>query len=386
MPRSRNSLTVRASTRTRSQSRRPGGAAIARAVASAIKGAQSSNNNKKTNKNKNKNKNKNNSNFLESSYGRPMPASTGIGRVPKSIPHFSDLLDFTIAYSPADIVLGGATATTAPGLLGIAYWQGRGPSSTAAVLQNGLLPVVPSDGVIGRANIGEIIKHYSRRVYSKIVVHLTPEITATTTNGLFAIAAARGAGDAVNCVSSTSATAGTFSDTDIMTMKNAVPFRVYDSVEYDATWAIAGGSGPKQNEFDTSNTTNTAQTIVNNAIDGSGIVPCTLFMGGSANNAATSGTNVVTHRCIIQLTMHLLDYRGTVNVIGPLLKKPTCTCCPISELNTSLQPFIPPTPSPSPIYEDIVKVDSCPDTMTSLLAKVEALEAKFVNKTHHHQA
>jgi len=270
---------------------------------------------------------------------QPMFAATGTGPIPRPLSGLSDLVDFIISYNPADIVLGGNSAGVAGGTLGIAYWQGRGPSFSGAgnVLNNGMLPVAPADSQIGRTNVADILKHYTRRVFTSIKVYLTPEITNTTNNGLFAIAATRGGADAVTTSVSNAATIATNSDTDVMTMKNAAPFRVYDSLVYDATWAIAGGDGPKQNEFNILNSDTNGSSVVNNAVDGAGLIPCCLYMGGASGSAATSGVNTVTHRCVIELTLHLLDYRGTITLSTPMLKKPILPiieetpyveCCP----------------------------------------------------------
>ncbi len=308
---------------------RAGGQALAKAVTSVLKGAlniQQAPRKTKAQARRSKAKvNRAQSSYLQSNANRSMPSATGIGRLPVSMPLMSDLVDFVISYNAADIVLGGATTTTAPGSLGIAYWYPRGPSATGRILTNGLLPIAPADPIIGRSYVTDLMKHYSRRVYTKIKVFCTPELTNTGLNGLFAIAAARGGNDTDNCASSAANSLATFSDTDIMTMKDATPFRVYDSIEYDASWAIAGGSGPLQNEFAVGNMTGNASTVVDQLVDGDGLVPCCLFMGGSST-AFSSGSNVVSHRVIIQMTLHLLDYRGNVQTFTPNLEdKPNST-------------------------------------------------------------
>jgi len=253
-------------------------------------------------------------------------ASNSLGPyMPRQISGMSDIPDFEIAYNGADIVLGGATTTTAPGTLGIAFWEPKGPSSTGAILTGGLLPVAPADTFIGRTNVTDVFKHYERKVVTSVKVYLTPEITATNLNGLFAIAAVRGGSDTINCTQSASGTLTTFSDTDVMSLKNAMPFRIYDSVCYDATWAIAGGTGSKQNEFSILNTSTNSGTVVNSGVDGLGIIPCVLYIGGSSlgsSGAGVSGSNIVTHRCIIVVKVHLLDYRGTISLNNPLFKDP----------------------------------------------------------------
>lgn len=243
------------------------------------------------------------------------------GRVPRGFAGLSDLADFTVSYNPADIVLGGATVTTAPGNLGIAYWQPRG-GATNSILSSGLLPIVMADSIIGRPYVADLLKHYTRRIITSVKVHLTSELSNTAQSGLFAITATRSGVDTAGCGSATSAALATNSDTDVMTMKGAKPFRVYDNCDYDATWAIAGGSGPLQNEFTINNADAGTTTVVSNLVDGLGVVPCCLYMGGSGSSAvAVSGTNVVTHRCIIEVRMHLLDYRGSIYNFNPLLSK-----------------------------------------------------------------
>jgi len=181
------------------------------------------------------------------------------------------------------------------------------------------------------------MKHYTRRVITSVKVFVTPEQTNTSNSGLFAIAAVRGGSDTTNCSASNAATINTNSDTDVMTMKAAVPFRIYDNLVYDASWAIAGGDGPKQNEFNILNSDTSSSTVVGTAVDGVGLSPCCIYMGGSCGTAATSGTNVVTHRVIVEMTMHLLDYRGTIAALNPMFKDkpptPTPPICDIEDLD-----------------------------------------------------
>jgi len=304
-----------------------------------------------------------------------MPASTSIGRIPRSL-GMSDLVDFEISFNPADIVLGGGTSS-ALGSPGIAYWAPRGPGATSpSLLTYNFLPVAPCDNWIGRNNMYDVMKHYSRKVVTAIKVYLTPELTNTGNNGLFAISATRGGTDTFGINSTTSATSlGVGSDTDVMTMKNAVPFRVYDSVEYDATWAIAGGSGAKQNEFAISNSDTNNNTVVGNAVDGLGVIPCVLVMGGSSGAYSTS-TQTVSHRCIIKLTISLLDYRGTFNALNPLLDPkpafPKSTPCP----------FPPPCNTPGAPHSDpVTHIDHFGSDsqliQSQLLAKVAELEKRL---------
>jgi len=303
---------------TKLKSSRPGGNAIARAV-TQILGAISKhpsqlqvNQKRSPNKRKTKRRPNNPGNVLQS-----MPANLG-GRVARGFAGMSDIPDFTIAYNAADIVLGGATATTAPGTLGTAYWLPRATSNF--LLNIGLLPVAPSDNSIGRTYVTDLMKHYTRRVITRVRVIGTSEQSNTTSVGLFAIAASRGGSDAIDCTSNVSASIATNSDTDIMTMKNAKPFRVYDNFVYDASWAIAGGTGAKQNEFNVNRTT-AGSTVVGNLVDGTGLIPCCIWMGGSSSSLATTGQNIVTHRVIIEVTLHLLDYRGSVTTPNPQLEQ-----------------------------------------------------------------
>ncbi len=312
-----------------------------------------------------------------------MPAATGLGRIPKYLPSFSDMPDFTICYNPADIVLGGNASSTAPGSSGLAYWQPRGPAATNCVLYGGLLPVCPADTWIGRVNTADIMKHYQRRIYTSIKVFLTPEITNTSANGLFAIAATRGGSDTDQAAAYTGATLAVPSDTDVMTMKNALPFRIYDSVEYDATWAIAGGSGPKQNEFNIGNTNGSASTVLGNAIDGNGLVPCSLFIGGSAFAQASGSANIPTHRVILQMRMHLLDYRGTITPTGPLLMKDDIVVPEKPILPKFLPTSLPPAPSCSPEYEELsLPTQPANSRIEQLEQKLQLLINKYESLTH----
>jgi hypothetical protein len=302
---------------TKSKSSRPGGNAIARAVTQILgaitKHPSQIQTKSKRSPNKRKRKQRSNpGNVLQS-----MPANLG-GRVPRGFSGMSDIPDFTIAYNAADIVLGGGTGTTAPGTLGTAYWLPRANSNF--LLTSGLLPVAPSDNSIGRSYVTDLMKHYTRRVITRVRVIGTSEQSNTTSVGLFAIAASRGGSDAIDCTSSVAASLATNSDTDIMTMKNPKPFRVYDNFIYDATWAIAGGTGPKQNEFNVNRTT-AGSTVVGNLVDGSGLIPCCIWMGGSSSSLQATGQNVVTHRVIIEVTLHLLDYRGSVTTPNPQLEQ-----------------------------------------------------------------
>jgi len=308
-----------------------------------------------------------------------MPIATGIGRIPRSL-GMSDLVDFEISYNPADIVLGGGTSS-ALGTPGIAYWAPRGPGVTPPMLLTyNFLPVAPCDNYIGRNNMYDVMKHYSRKVVSSVKVYLTPELTNTGNNGLFAISATRGGTDTFGINSTTTATSlSVGTDTDVMTMKNAVPFRVYDSVEYDATWAIAGGSGAKQNEFAISNSDTNNSTVVGNAVDGLGVIPCVLVMGGSAGGAYSTSNQTASHRCIIKMTISLLDYRGTFNALNPLLDPkpvfPKSTPCPFPP------PLNPCTLPVDPVIRPDYFGGDAQQSQSLLLAKVAELEKRLTSHT-----
>jgi len=166
------------------------------------------------------------------------------------------------------------------------------------------VPIAPSDPYVGASYVKDVMKHYARVVIRKQTIAFL-SLNPSTTNSMVVVAAAfRGAGNIGTITTDTTASA---TYTNIVSATGAKQFASWESGVMDATWAIAGGGGAQQNDFQI------AAPIGLNTVNGSteayqGCISSTFQVSG--NNSSTGLRGTVTHAVIVQLVVDLVDYVG----------------------------------------------------------------------------
>jgi hypothetical protein len=184
------------------------------------------------------------------------------------------------------------------------------PSKTYITVLNtgvgGNSAIFGPDGVWGAGYVFDVLKHYARmRIKSQRLV-LTALQTSTANSMVVLVAPQRGA-TGIGSVTSTGTAAG-LSYTNVISMQGVKDAAAWEHMEIDFTPFIGGGSGPKQNEFDTQVGINNADVQSENAYAARGCVPTTFAVSG--NNSTSALRGAVTHSVFAEQIVDLLDYLG----------------------------------------------------------------------------
>lgn len=225
----------------------------------------------------------------------------------------SDIYAMELSYTPCNVYVGNGTIGSVKNV----YPQ---YGATGAVFSYGLIAIAPSDSILGDTYVADVMKHYTRRRIRKMWIEYTPYFTSTAVNGVLAIAPLKAGADAVNVATSSSGSAPFATYTNTLSMAGVERVSFWDHLTFDVTRFIGGGSGANQDEFNILNGDSNQATIVNNSVDGSGIIPMCFVIGGYNTDGAMNG-NVV-GSIICRAIVDLIDYRGAFASSAPLLKKP----------------------------------------------------------------
>jgi hypothetical protein len=112
-------------------------------------------------------------------------------------------------------------------------------------------------------------------------------------------------------VTASGTTLSLFVESQVLGFRDAIMGPLWQSAALDLTPYIAGGSGPKQNEF---NMNGAAVTSSVSAVDGNGTVPCAFVYAGQSSDTNTHGKDVAV--AVITMKVDLLDFTavGMTNV------------------------------------------------------------------------
>jgi len=187
---------------------------------------------------------------------------------------------------------------------------------------SGCVPIVGGDSQLGASYITDIIKHYARMVINRARIRVESLQPSTSNNMMMVIAPLRGPGatnDAYFIPLATASPGNTL--TDVTSMKGSMTVDSYQTKTMDITDFVAGGSGPRQNEFEVSNTFNSIKsTIVTSGavsgVNGIGLVPACFAIAG--NNTTTGLRNTKVHQIVIELEVDLLDFLGGMISADPV--------------------------------------------------------------------
>jgi len=233
---------------------------------------------------------------------------------------FSDIkshrMTWVIGYSfVGDGTRGAANSVYfVPFSSGTPAWLVQGQAAGSS----GLAPIAASDLDLGASYISDVEKHYARKVIKRMWIHVDSLHPATSNDMMIVVAASRGPGGGANSIPITYATAVVTANSvgNVSSMKGAMTVDAWESKTMEITDFIAGGSGPRQNEFEiarsitandgteaiykTSGTATTANLV--------GIIPSCIGVAGVNSTGGLQNQNV--HQITIEQEVDLLDYIG----------------------------------------------------------------------------
>lgn len=188
-----------------------------------------------------------------------------------------------------------------------------------------LIPILAGDTNLGKTYISDIAKHYARKVIHRMWCHVDALVPSTGSAMMAAIGFARGPSACANTVFqplATVAATGTPLDT-VTSMADCLVLTSFENRSLEITHLIAGGSGPRQNEFNISGQNNVATVCSAGATVGAqvpggleGIVPACLIVGG--NNTIAAYQNTQMFEVVIEQEVSFIDYTGGMVNANPL--------------------------------------------------------------------
>ncbi len=187
-----------------------------------------------------------------------------------------------------------------------------------ASTSTGLVPILGSDSVLGRSYIADIDKHYAKKVVRRMWIHVDSLQPSTANNMMAVIAPRRGAAACygANDFPIVSATTVANSIPNVSSMKEAFTIDSWESKWCEITQFIAGGSGPKQNEFEIGSLTNSSTVTQSANQDLDGVAPAEFAVAGNSTTTTLRGTRV--HQISIVQEVDLLDYIGGQQQLNPV--------------------------------------------------------------------
>jgi len=181
---------------------------------------------------------------------------------------------------------------------------------------SGQVPILAGDPDIGQAYVADVEKHYARKVIRRMFIHVDSLQPSTSNNMMAVIGVSRGAGGAAESLPQALATAAVGSNTvaNVSSMRDAFTVDSWEHRTVEITQFIAGGSGPKQNEFEIGAGPGNGVSFYSpgaNAypnLDVEGTCPACIAVAGNSTTAGLEGTQV--HQISITQEVDLLDYIG----------------------------------------------------------------------------
>lgn len=197
-------------------------------------------------------------------------------------------------------------------------WLVSGRDATS--MASGWAPLLISDADFGQSYIGDIEKHFSRKVIRKMWLHVNSLQPTTTANMVIVGAASRGSQGAEQGLPIATATAVVPANTiaNVQSCKGAFVLNSWENKTVDLTEFIAGGSGPRQNEFDLQTGPTVGQfwttTATRSTLDASGVVPASICFAGNNTSTSFRGTDIA--NVVIEQEVDYLDYVGGMSAIS----------------------------------------------------------------------
>jgi hypothetical protein len=195
-------------------------------------------------------------------------------------------------------------------------WLVKGQGSQSS----GQAPALLGDYDLGQTYVNDVEKHFARKVIKRAWIHVDSLQPSTSNNMMAVIGVSRGPGGAAYSIPIALATASVPANTvnQVSSMRDSFPVDSWEHASREITQFIAGGSGPKQNEFEIEaapgalaglqfyETTATPSTF-----DGDSLVPFCIAVAGNNTTATLQNTKV--HQITIEQEVDLLDFVGGMN-------------------------------------------------------------------------
>jgi len=190
---------------------------------------------------------------------------------------------------------------------------------------SGQVPIAASDLDLGATYASDIEKHFARKVVKRMWIHIDSLQPSTSNNMMCVLGVSRGPGGMAFSTPAALATASVASNTvnQVSSMAKSIPVDSWEHKTLEITEFIAGGSGPKQNEFEIQGAPGTGGGAIytNGAgnvpdLDGDSLVPACFAIAGNNTTAALQNTKV--HQISIEQEIDLLDYVGGMSAAKPI--------------------------------------------------------------------
>ena len=181
----------------------------------------------------------------------------------------------------------------------------------------GQTPILGAETNLGQSYVSDIEKHYSRKRLNRLRLHIVSVQPGTSNSMVAAVAPVRGCGGSGDTVAFWGATTAAPTLQNVMGMSGVKSLASWETTTIDMTHFIAGGSGPRQNEFSINRDGDSAGgTWGGGNLDLIGIAPAAFVVSGSNSTTALRGTN--THFVVVETTCDYLDFLGGMPNATPL--------------------------------------------------------------------
>jgi hypothetical protein len=172
-----------------------------------------------------------------------------------------------------------------------------------------LIPICGPDGTYGASYVKAIFQLYRRVRYRAIRVSFVPLQSSTANNMTLSAAPIRGPPEYEEVVSLSTGANDTQTQASVMSMSGSQTRDSFEQLDLDLTPYIAGGSGPKQNEFSNGGEDG---KIADDSAGAIGRVPACFVVSGNSTLAALQGT--VTHYVVVETIVDLYDFTGAMTM------------------------------------------------------------------------
>jgi len=246
--------------------------------------------------------------------GPRIPRQVGTAvRVRMGTVGMSDLMTHRVTWVAGTVYIGNGTL----GATNSVYAAKQNASATYVAGTGGgfWLPFAPADSLLGSTYGATLMKLYRRMRIRRAAVHLRTIQSSTTNNAVITLSPIRGPPGGAEIANVATDTTAAQTLQNLMSVSGSIDVDSFEDGCLDLTPYIAGGAGPRQNEFAVANPLS-ASTDVGAVANLLGAVPCGFQVAGNSTVAALQGS--VTHNIVCEMVVDLLDFVGAVPVIDPL--------------------------------------------------------------------
>lgn len=261
---------------------------------------------------------------------RPFGDSQQVGSVVRSRVTkngIQDIRSLRVAWCAGFTYVGNGTNGTADSVY---YAPFSGGTPKYLIIGNttgisGQAPILSADPDVGAAYLEDVEKHFARKIIKRMWIHVDSLQPSTSNNMMAAIGVSRGPGGSDTSLPDVVATASVLANTvpNVLSMKKSFTVDSWEHSSHEITDCIAGGSGPRQNEFEVQGFAPhvTVESFYSNGSTGStsmttiGLVPASFAVAGNSTSAGLRGTNV--HQITFEQEIDLVDFVGGMSGPNP---------------------------------------------------------------------